>query len=60
LALAPEDFLDEWVALKWEGAAAWASSADTTKLQQWHDRLNRESREKIDTNLTSFSRVSIR
>jgi len=49
LALAPEDFLDEWVALKWEDAAAWASSADTTKLQHWHDRLSRESREKIDT-----------
>jgi hypothetical protein len=49
LALAPEDFLDEWVGLKWEEATPWASSADAAKLQHWHDRLSRESREKIDT-----------
>jgi hypothetical protein len=49
LALAPEDFLDEWVSMKWEDAAAWTSSADAEKLQQWHDRLSRDSRQKIDT-----------
>jgi hypothetical protein len=49
LALAPEDFLDEWVGMKWEDASAWASSTDAAKLQNWHDRLSRESREKIDT-----------
>jgi hypothetical protein len=49
LALAPEDFLDEWVDLKWEAAAAWASSADVGELQYWHERLSREGREKIDT-----------
>jgi hypothetical protein len=49
LALAPEDFLDEWVGMKWEDASIWASSADVAKLQHWHDRLSRDRREKIDT-----------
>lgn len=49
LALVPEDFLDEWVSMKWEDASAWASGADAAKLQQWHDRLTREGSAKIDT-----------
>ncbi len=49
LALAPEDFLDEWVALKWESASTWVSGTDAAKLQYWHGRLSREGREKIDT-----------
>ena len=49
LALTPEDFLDEWVGLKWEDASAWTSSADAATLQRWHDRLSRESTAKIDT-----------
>jgi hypothetical protein len=49
LALAPEDFLDEWVDMKWEAAATWASSADVAKLQYWHERLNHEGRARIDT-----------
>jgi hypothetical protein len=49
LALAPEDFLDEWVGMKWEDASAWTSNVDAAKLQKWHDRLSRDSREKIDT-----------
>jgi len=49
LALAPEDFLDEWVAMKWEDAGTWASSAEEGKLQYWHARLRRDGGEKIDT-----------
>jgi hypothetical protein len=50
LALAPEDFLDEWVGMKWEDASAWSSRADAAKLQLWHDRLSRrEGSDKIDT-----------
>ena len=49
LALAPEDFLDEWVSMKWEDASTWTSGADVAKLQQWHDRLTREGSAKIDT-----------
>jgi len=49
LALAPEDFLDEWVSLRWEDASNWTSSTDVAKLQHWHDRLSRESNAKIDT-----------
>jgi len=49
LALVPEDFLDEWVAMKWDDASTWASGADVEKLQHWHDRLSRESTAKIDT-----------
>jgi hypothetical protein len=50
LALVPEDFLDEWVGMKWENAAAWASSEEVEKLQHWHDRLSRrEGSDKIDT-----------
>jgi len=49
LALAPEDFLDEWLDLKWEDAAPWMASSDTAKLQYWHGRLSHEGREKIDT-----------
>ncbi len=49
LALAPEDFLDEWVGMKWEDAFTWTSSGEAAKLQHWHDRLSRDSREKIDT-----------
>jgi hypothetical protein len=49
LALAPEDFLDEWVDMKWENASTWAANADAAKLQYWHGRLSRDGREKIDT-----------
>lgn len=49
LALAPEDFLDEWVGMKWEDASAWTSSTDAGKLQHWHDRLIRDGPVKIDT-----------
>ena len=49
LALAPEDFLDEWVDMKWENAAPWVSGTGAAKLQYWHGRLNRDGREKIDT-----------
>ncbi len=56
LALAPEDFLDEWVEMKWESASTWVSSTDAAKLQYWHNRLSREGREKIDTELTFVQR----
>ena len=49
LALAPEDFLDEWVEMKWESASTWVSSTDAAKLQYWHGRLSRDGREKLDT-----------
>jgi hypothetical protein len=49
MALAPEDFLDEWVGMKWEDASTWASTADAAKLQHWHDRLSRDGPAKIDT-----------
>jgi hypothetical protein len=49
LALAPEDFLDEWLDMKWENAGTWVSSTDAAKLQYWHGRLSRGDREKIDT-----------
>jgi hypothetical protein len=49
LALAPEDFLDEWVDMKWENASTWAANADAAKLQYWHGRLSRDGREKLDT-----------
>jgi hypothetical protein len=49
LALAPEDFLDEWVDMKWENAGTWVSSTDVAILQYWHARLSREGRNKIDT-----------
>jgi hypothetical protein len=49
LALAPEDFLDERVDMKWENAATWVSGTGAAKLQYWHGRLNRDGREKIDT-----------
>jgi hypothetical protein len=49
LALAPEDFLDEWVGMKWETASTWVSSTDAAKLQYWHGKLSKEGREKIDT-----------
>ena len=53
LATAPEDFLDEWMDLKWEDASHWvAASADTSKLQSWHGRLSKPAREeKVDTEL---------
>lgn len=41
LALTPEDFLDEWVDMKWEEASRWTSGSDTAQLQRWHDRLGR-------------------
>jgi hypothetical protein len=49
LALAPEDFLDEWVGMKWEDASTWVSSANAAKLQYWHGRLSRDGGERIDT-----------
>ncbi len=49
LALAPEDFLDEWVEMKWESASTWVSSTDAAKLQYWHSRLGKEARAKLDT-----------
>jgi len=49
LALAPEDFLDEWVEMKWESASTWVSSSDAAKLQYWHGRLSKDGREKLDT-----------
>jgi len=49
LALAPEDFLDEWVEMKWESASTWVSSTDAAKLQYWHNRLSKEARAKLDT-----------
>lgn len=53
LATAPEDFLDEWMDLKWEDADQWvAASADASKLQFWHGRLSKQAREeKVDTEL---------
>ena len=49
LALAPEDFLDEWVEMKWESASTWASSTDAGKLQYWHSQLSKDGRAKLDT-----------
>ncbi len=49
LALAPEDFLDEWIEMKWESASTWVSSSDAAKLQYWHGRLSKDGREKLDT-----------
>jgi hypothetical protein len=46
LGLAPEDFLDEWVDMKWENASSWASGADMAKLQYWHERLSGDDERK--------------
>jgi len=51
LALVPEDFLDEWLDMKWENASTWVSSADVAKLQYWLARLSRGGGEKFYTEL---------
>ncbi len=40
LAVTPEDFLDEWVRLGWEGVARWSTQAGQADLQTWHSKLN--------------------
>ena len=41
LALAPEDFLDEWIGLKWEEASRWVLSSDISGVQEWQVLLHR-------------------
>ena len=38
-ALLPEDFLDEWMDMKWEEAARWISGSEAARLEQWHARI---------------------
>jgi len=40
LALAPEDFLDEWVQLSWDDAQQWATESSKGNLKKWHSKLN--------------------
>jgi hypothetical protein len=49
LALIPEDFLDEWVAMKWEDASRWVYGSDAEQLQEWHARLARPGRDDFYT-----------
>jgi hypothetical protein len=41
LALAPEDFLDQWVQMKWDGARQWAK--ESQNLAEWHEKLEKIS-----------------
>ena len=38
LALSPQDFLEQWTQLSWEGAKQWSS--DSATLGEWHKKLN--------------------
>ena len=39
LALIPEDFLDQWVQMRWDDARSWTTAAPATALQEWHAQL---------------------
>ncbi len=41
IAVAPQDFLDEWIDLPWQEAARWSSAENLPELQDWHSRLQR-------------------
>lgn len=49
LALVPEDFLDEWVGMKWEDASRWISGSRGDELHEWHERLGRPGRDDFFT-----------
>lgn len=40
LALAPEDFFDEWAQLSWDDAQQWAAESSKGNLKKWHSKLN--------------------
>jgi len=40
LALAPEDFLDHWIQLRWDDARRWSKASPDSGLQEWHLKLN--------------------
>jgi hypothetical protein len=39
LALAPEDFLDEWLDMNWAEASRWVRGANPSSVESWHARL---------------------
>lgn len=39
VALLPQDFVDEWIQLPWSQASLWNKSADSARIQEWHDRI---------------------
>ena len=40
LALAPEDFLDQWTQMGWDDAKRWTRASSDSALQEWHTKLN--------------------
>lgn len=40
LALAPEDFFDQWVQLGWNEASQWTHDSPTGALETWHSKLS--------------------
>lgn len=40
VALAPEDFADEWAQMKWDEAARWSEPSRLSELKKWHDTVN--------------------
>jgi hypothetical protein len=39
VALLPQDFVDEWIQLPWSQASFWNKSADTARIENWHDKI---------------------
>jgi len=39
IALAPEDFVDEWITLPWDEAAKWSSKSNLDSVKSWHESL---------------------
>ena len=40
VALAPEDFADEWARMKWDAAERWSDPSRLEELKRWHASLN--------------------
>ncbi|HEV7890425.1 MAG TPA: hypothetical protein VGP08_07290 [Pyrinomonadaceae bacterium] len=40
VALAPEDFADEWAQMKWDEAARWSEPSRLSELKKWHETVN--------------------
>lgn len=48
-ALRPEDFLDEWLDMRWEDAKVWLRAVKTADLQAWHAKLNQQHSSRFTT-----------
>lgn len=48
LALTPEDFLDQWVQMRWDEASRWTETRSAAELEQWHAKLSALAADSVD------------